>query len=340
MGKTTTHRHSLKIVLSLLISAGLLTWVLTRMNFAKLLEALKGVNLPYLAPYVALRVGLIVVKVFRWRLVLGASIGRAPRHLARALFIGDFGNRVLPAKIGGLFRVQVCRNHNPASFVQVVGTIALERTIDGVLVLSLFAIAATIVPFPPWANQLAYMGAAVGGCVILTLLAVIQRYLGPTAQIPSRGGRLRDRLGRLLYRFSIGLRAARSPGDLAAATALTIAAWSMEVAAATLMLKAFHIPLGPAAALVLVAFNAVGGAIPSAPSALGTDQFVTMTVLGWFGVAPEIAVGLSVTKTVLMVLSISVIGSYFLSREGISLRLLLASRHRRPPPDQINDSEE
>lgn len=331
MGRQATTRNVLKITISMLISVGLLALVVSRIDFAKLLVAIKSVVLPWLAPYLMLRVGLMVVKVFRWRLVLGASIESKPQHLARALFIGDFGNRVLPAKLGGLFRVQVCRNHNSASFVQVVGTIALERTIDGLVVLSFFALATTIIPFPPWANRLAIVGATVGGVVLLSLIIIVKRYVGPNAPGAPRGNRIVHRSGRLIRRFSIGLRAARSPNILAKATGLTMFAWGMEVVAVTLALKAFNIPLGISAALVLVAFNAVGGAIPSAPSALGTHQFVTMTILGWFGIAPEVAVGLSITTVFLMVVAISTIGLYFLWKEGISLRLFLARPHNREP---------
>ncbi len=145
MQTTRQPRKLLGSVLRIALSLGLLALVLRQVGWEQTWEAFRGAQLSYLTAALGLAFASIVVRAFRWKILLDALGVRASlRRLTELYFIGTFFSTFLPTGVGG----DVVRAYELAKQserpAEVVGTVLLDRA-AGLLVL--FLIAAAALPF-------------------------------------------------------------------------------------------------------------------------------------------------------------------------------------------------
>ena len=325
-----------KALIGAAISAILLVWVLSRLNFSEIPSIVAGIHFGWYIAALAVKLTVIVVKGFRWRVVLNYTLGQKCKRVVAAVFIGYFGNAVFPAKLGELARLEVCRRHNPAPFSQVLATLLFERTLDLAILLCFIAIVLPFASLPGWARDGALPIAGITLVLVIGIIFAAQKRVNiPRWLLPGRyGSRLRLWLDGFLLAFSNGLKVVKSPRTTAYCSALTLVGWSLEVGSTYLMLTAFGLSLPWFVPLLLTALVTLGVAVPSAPSGIGTHQLLWMVLLGGYGVAEETAVSISVLIVVSMVCLLSILGSLFVWREGMSLNLA-----RSLSPQKENQTE-
>ena len=145
MQTTRQTRKLLGSVLRIALSLGLLALVLRQVGWEQTWEAFRGAQWSYLAAALGLAFASIVVRAFRWKILLDALGVRASLlRLTRLYFIGTFFSTFLPTGVGG----DVVRAYELAKQserpAEVVGTVLLDRA-AGLLVL--FLMAAAALPF-------------------------------------------------------------------------------------------------------------------------------------------------------------------------------------------------
>lgn len=308
--------------LGLVISALLLAWVIHRIEPARVLAAVRGASLGWIAVAVTLKLTTIAIKALRWRFVLRETLGRPVRAVGRAVYAGYFGNAVLPMKLGEVMKIQLVRRHNEGSFTEIAATVLLERTLDALVLATMFAPVPLLVPLPPWATS----GAATMSLIFAVGATLLWWLSARPAKLPGWlfPGRIGERAQSVLADFARGLKVARRPATLLLCAALTALAWSVEVSGTYCLLAAFVTMKGAGlgAALVLTCIVALGVAIPSAPAGVGTHQALYIVLLGLFGIGADAATAMSVTAVVLMVSALTVIGLAITWQEGLSMRQL------------------
>ncbi len=145
MQTTRQPRKLLGPVLRIALSLGLLALVLRQVGWEQTWAAFRGARLSYLTAALGLAFASIVVRAFRWKILLDALGVRASlRRLTALYFIGTFFSTFLPTGVGGdvVRAYELARqSERPA---EVVGTVLLDRA-AGLLVL--FLIAAGALPF-------------------------------------------------------------------------------------------------------------------------------------------------------------------------------------------------
>jgi uncharacterized protein (TIRG00374 family) len=311
----------LRIVLGLAISAVLLLLVLRKVDFDKVLDVATGVSIPLLAASIALKLIAVVIKAARWGLTLRAMLGEKPSHHMSATFLGFFGNSVFPAKLGEIVRIEVVRRNNDTTFAATLATLLLERTLDALMLLLLLGLAIATFPLPDWISSGALPVAGMTAVLVLFIILFASRRLRlPAWMFPGKAGAwAREKSEDIIERFGVGLTAARSPRVLVMCSGLTAAAWALECTGTWIAFRAFGLELPVAAALALTSIVSVGLALPSAPSGMGTHQFLCVTVLEPFAVSADAALGFSLVTVFAMLLALSAIGLALTWREGISL---------------------
>lgn len=235
----------------------------------------------------------IVAKAVRWRLLMGergahVALGQALRlHL-----VGQMLNNVLPARVGDLSRVYMAGDLGiPRAFV--LGTVAVEKAVDMLCYVLIFALLLLLMPLPPWVSQPAYvlvlLTAVTFGAIALALLArrgggalpgwaLRPLPAGLRARAESAAGGLLDGLRVLLHGRG----------------ALRVALWSAVIwltAALTnaLALLALGIAAPPAAALFVLFVLVAGINIPAAPGRIGVFEYLCVLALAVFGVPRDAA---------------------------------------------------
>lgn len=170
-GKTA--RQRLLTLLKLGVTALGLFLVLRGMDFGALLGALRTVRLGWMAVGAAGIALSLVVRAYRWHIVLH-GVGSSIRfgRLVELYLVGSFFNAFLPSGLGG----DVVRAAEAAQDVTpdvAAGTVLVDR-LTGLL--ALFAMALAVLPFRPagFPPRLAWTIGAIGGVGLLGGLALIE----------------------------------------------------------------------------------------------------------------------------------------------------------------------
>lgn len=142
-------------LLKVCFSLGLLAFLLTQVGWQQTLETLGKARFPYLAAAFVLYLVGIVVRAYRWQILLSALRIDIPLTKLTALyFIGTFFNNILPTGIGGdVVRVYRLSKQSKRP-IESVGTVLLDRA-TGLLVLFLIALMALVFSYQSIAPNVA-----------------------------------------------------------------------------------------------------------------------------------------------------------------------------------------
>ena len=137
-------RERLLDLLKVSLSLALLALLLKQVGWQQTLETLRGAKFPYLAAAFVLYLVGIVVRAYRWQVLLNALRMDIPLARLTALyFIGTFFSNFLPTGIGGdVVRVYELSKQSKRP-IESVGTVLLDRA-TGLLVLFLIALVALL----------------------------------------------------------------------------------------------------------------------------------------------------------------------------------------------------
>ena len=267
------------------------------------------------------------VAAVRWRILLAAP-GLRVRDTFAYLCIGYLANTVLPFRLGELARATLLGRKRELGVGRVLGSIALERVLDLLALMGVVLLLALAMDIPP-AIQAAAATLAVGGMGALVFLAVLafqkerwHRVAPLLARIMPR--RLAERVVGLVEGFASGASAMRRPGALVAAGGLSLAIWGMAGMATWAWVRAFQLPVPWFGAFfVLVAVN-LSSAIPSLPGYVGVYHYAAVLALSVWVPEESAALAYAFGSHALNMLANALLGSWFLAREGLSLKGLRA----------------
>ena len=191
-----------RVVVGLLVAVAGLAIAFRRVDLAALGDALADASWSWFAGAMAAVVAAIVVRAWRWQLLLAPIERIETGPLFSATMIGYFGNGVLPMRLGELMRaVAIGRRGGRVDVSTALGSIAVERLLD---VASALAVAALVVPFSgglgggvaAWSGAAALVIGAFGGLLWASRSAWVRRLVARVES--SGGGKLRELAGSFL----------------------------------------------------------------------------------------------------------------------------------------------
>lgn len=95
-------RHAVIWTIKLVVSAGLLYWLLSRADLARLWQMARSASPAWLATALVLYLGMVLISAWRWDLLLKAqSITAGFSTLTSSFLVAVFFNNFLPSNIGG-----------------------------------------------------------------------------------------------------------------------------------------------------------------------------------------------------------------------------------------------
>lgn len=156
------------------LSLACLLWVYHDFDWRNELPRLARIHWVWIVVAVAADVLVYVSQAWRWNRLLTplqvVPLGKS----VQAIYIGLFANEVLPLRSGELIRCYLIAVWNRLSFPIVVSSAIIERLIDGVWLITGFALAALFVPMPGELQTaawiLALVVAGIGGLVVFAVL--------------------------------------------------------------------------------------------------------------------------------------------------------------------------
>ncbi len=282
-------RQRLMALLKIGVTALGLYLVLRGLDFRALLDTLRTVRLGWMAVGAALIALSLIVRAYRWHLVLH-GVGSSIRfgRLVELYLVGSFFNAFLPSGLGG----DVVRAAEAAQNVDsgvAAGTVFLDR-LTGLM--ALFGMALALLPFRPddfppqlaWTIGLICAVGLVGGLALIEgrlLRGVVNRR---PAALRVAGGGFLDRLTTTIHRCG------RRPA--AAALLVSIGFNLMQVGwwATTGRALGLSVPFGYY--LLVVPIMSLALLVPSI-GGLGVRESVAPALFAGAGLAPEQAVALT-----------------------------------------------
>jgi uncharacterized protein (TIRG00374 family) len=285
--------------------------------------------------FVALALALVLisplVRAARWRLLYHPDQkGLSCFRLAEVLLIGQMLNIVVPARLGEVARIYFMGQTESRSRARTLGTIAVEKWLDILMLLLLVLLVPALVALPPWFRDsqasltvfvIAFFGLALalsyGKDRLLSVGKSLSRFL-------PEGWRARIHRATGLALGSLDV--LRSPWVGLKLQGWSLLIWILSILVNYIVFLALGLPLPFAAALFLLVVLEIGVAVPSAPGKLGVFHYLCTLALSVFGLEKGAALGYAVLLYFVVFGPPSLLGALFLWWESV---------HRSPSPPNV-----
>lgn len=304
-------RHARTLV-GIAVSALFLWLLLAQVDRDELVDAVAGMSPVWLLPALGLLAASVWARSERWAVIIRPAVPLTSGQALSLVTIGLAANNVFPARAGEVVRAVLVRRRHGGSSMTAIGTIVVERILDG-LVLALF-LAGTIAlagstPLLRGFAGLAAVGFGVGTLATLALglwpargRAVLARLLRLAP------GAARARVEALLGRFLEGLTLLRGPGAWAAVLSLTTLTWVLEAASYWMVGRSFGLDLSPALYLGVCGAANLAIAAPSTSGGIGPYEFFAREVAVRFGATAAAGTAFALVLHVFVLLPIALVG--------------------------------
>lgn len=267
------------VLLGIFISAICLWYAFHGVDPSALWIGITRVGLPWVFASVVAALLSLIVRAFRWRLLLVGGEVIGSWSLASATFIGIMANNLLPARLGEMVRAWVLARREQMSVPTVLASIFVERLLDVVAALALLGLALAVSPGlgDGAAHMLKQAGLAVLLAVTIGVVALLiavrlrERLLGAGERWAAQVGHSwAMRSLELTRRFLVGLCALRGGLHAAKVAGLSLLVWGVAISSFYLMAEGFGLGLTLAQTTLVFVIVMFGVAIPSAPGFVGT----------------------------------------------------------------------
>ncbi len=287
--RVATRRLLVRLSLSLVVAGGFVWWIGNQgIDIIPSAAAFAGVSAWAIPLYVLTLAAVHFLRAYRWIYLLRPVADVPVARMLPVAFVGFLAILVLPLRMGELARPYLIKRHAGVSMSAALGTIAIERVIDGLLVsfwltLCLFGVSPEAGPYV-WPLRVIPLGLFVGA--LAALIALLVKGEAAAALAESLCGRVSARLaataGHVLRGFSRGLSALPDRGALARFVGMSVAYWSINAAGVLLLARGCGLPLEPLGAVATMAIAAVGILLPSGPGFFGNFQAGVLVALGLY----------------------------------------------------------
>lgn len=319
-------------LLRVLISVGLLGWVLSTANGAQLWAVVRAADGRWYALAFGLMLVGVGVRALRWQALLRAVGVRVPwPRLLYLYFVGAFFNTFLPTGFGGDVVRGLELGHGVTA-AQAAGTILIDRLTGFIM---LFVLAWLALPFAPGLLPL--------GLSITVALAGVAVLAGSALLFEGRW--LKALLAKLPQRFAFASLAwvehtyhaiAACRAGLPAALGWSLVFNGLLIAAQMLVAQALAVPVAPSVFFLTVPLTAAALLVPLTISGLGVRESLYVLLFGALGVNPALATALSLAVYG-MDFALGVVGGAWYA--GAALQRLAAKQKHSANP-QIKENAE
>jgi hypothetical protein len=328
----TKKRTYVRWLLALFL-AGLAAWLSIRqVQWPELVSVLAGANLGLLLLGLLTVLATTGVKAVRWYVLLPAAAPQVPlSHVLRVLFIGQMANTFLP-RLGDVLRTVLLGPRAAGGIPAVLGTILVEKALDGMMGLLVLTGLALWTPLPVWlrAPILGLVGLTAVLLLMVAWASVERSWVDPlwhrlALRLPAPVSR---RVEQLAASFLLGLGLFRTPSRALTAFGLSVVIWILAVLTNVITLAALDIQVPLWSAWLVVTTGYAATFLPTFPAQIGVFEYAAVLSLQAGGVAPEPALAFALVLHLLVQAPPAVLGAIAMAVEGLNWGKLRAARQR------------
>lgn len=294
------------------IAVALLAWAFDRAGGARFLEPLFTLAPWILLPALLCEAIVQTCKAWKWTGILAATKRVRYRSALQAVLIGGMATHVVPLRIDELLRAKVLGDAEDLPPATVLGTVAVDRVIEILVLgslLGLLALSGNLTGPLELAVQVAWT-AFVGGALVLTafvlfearMAALLERWTGPGAAIVHR-------LAGIVTDMARGLRSLPRGRGLGVVLIATAGEWLATIAMYAFVLLGFGLAPQVTTPLALSVGGAAAYGVPNVPGAMGTFEAAQVTLLEELLALPsEEALAIALVAHAILMLPITLAG--------------------------------
>jgi glycosyltransferase 2 family protein len=315
--------------LGVLISILFIWLALRGLKLSDFWSAVKQANYIWLIPGIGVYFIGVWVRAWRWHYLLKPIKEIPTKTMFPITTIGYMGNNIYPARAGEVLRAVILKRREGVSVSASLATIIVERIFDGVVMLAFVFL--NLPELTKLKGASGFVGniqqvAVVGTGVFLGALAVFL-LAAMFPQVTAKAGlwfithllptRLHEKVTNLTNKFLDGLASLRSPLNVLMVFFTSVIIWLLETGKYWFVMHAFNFKVSFFALMLMNGIVNLATTIPSAPGYIGTFDAPGIAVLTAYGVEHSIAAGYTLVLHVALWVPITLLGAYYLTREGI-----------------------
>ena len=278
-----------RITLQLLVSAGVLAFLIWQIDLRKTIDLIASSNGWYLLAAYAIFLATTVGMAWRWQALLASKGLHEPlMWLTKLYFMGYAAGQVLPTSIGGdTVRIAAHARRRPDAKAEAAGAVLMERVVGSAGTLVLVAIG-LVLAIGRYNNirEVVILEIALSVALVLALSLMFSRRTNVWLQ--ERGGTRRLARGfRALWEAMHGYRS--QPRALLLVLAATVVLQFIRILAIWLCGEAVGIDVSPLVYIVMGPLLFLVMLIPFTINGLGVREAFFIAFLGRFGVDADAA---------------------------------------------------
>jgi len=154
--------RAIGVALGIAVTAATLAYSLWDADVGQLWTALKSGRVWVVPPFLLVLAVFYVTNALRWSILLRPFGSFSPRQVMPSMMIGFAGNNVLPMRVGELIRAYLFSREFVQPRSGVLMTLVLERLLDLLGILAVFAVGLSLLPEAPTILRTTGLLAALG----------------------------------------------------------------------------------------------------------------------------------------------------------------------------------
>ncbi|HVY36390.1 MAG TPA: lysylphosphatidylglycerol synthase transmembrane domain-containing protein [Polyangia bacterium] len=288
-------------ILSLVVGAVCVVYAVHGMDGHAVLHVLGSLGAKSVALYLLTLLVTHLFRTLRWEYLLRALGTSLPfRRLLPISSVGFMAILALPVRLGEFVRPYLVSRERNVRMSTMVGAVAVERIVDGLMISILFFVAYLASAGDLFTRELrAAAWLSLGGFVGLTLFLVLaQIWTDRTIALalrltlltwlaPSRAQQAGEKLRALIS----GFRALADRKNFSIFLIQSVVYWASNGVGMWILARQMHLPISLGAAFVIMAFTGVVLSLPNSPGLVG--QFHAAIKLGLTAYVPKAVVNSS-----------------------------------------------
>lgn len=314
--KTMKNHKMLIQIISVVISFGAMIYAFWGIEWKVFFDSLKEIRVVWYAIAIILILFSIWFRALRWRLLLEPIGDFKINPLFKSTMIGNFGNNVLPFRLGEVLRAYSGAKLLDSSTSTLFSTIVVERFIEMVSFFLLLLLVSLFLPLPAWVGQTRLLLLIV---VIVMIVGLVLLYFN-NKRIYHFLADKDNRVAKIGLEILNGLVSFFSLKHYLVITAMSFALWLLYAVHYYAGLESMNIQVGFSGAMIVMVMSTFSVSIPSAPGFIGTYHSALIIILMALGIDKSAALPFAIMIHLAGFIPITIWGLVYYIQAEISWR--------------------
>lgn len=319
-----------KNIFALFITVIFTVIVFYNIDFSEVVNTFKNFNLHYLWILGVFFIVIMMIRAFRWKILIPENKSKFG-DLYLIYMTSNLLNIFLPARAGDIFRGCYFGEKYKVSKLNILGTVAAERILDGLTVVAILLIGMNLYGKSDFMMKLSVTASLLFAVSFGIMYYVCKNNLTDkicslvkdfSKNLPLKMSEFIingiDKISPYLNSFVKGFETFTRKNRLLYAIGLSILTWAGDCLFVNVLLHGYNIHISPVAGLLVTSFIALSTIIPSSSMYVGLYQYAFILALELFGIEKSVALSVALSHQMIMIAIYLIISVVYLYKNHIN----------------------